>query len=178
MEERIQEYEEEGDAVAGSFNLLALCHSPSDELRRQLADNTRQLILLDQTQEAKSGHEWRTLTEGGRAERAWLDGSNAEALREYRLGWEDVDGAEPPPAEFVERLSRPNFGPSEALDLLESLEEEQRRLRAEYTAELAIWDEDAARVAGRKKDYSAAINAWLGRLARNGSLQGLANPDR
>jgi len=157
-------YEKVDDNCA--FNLLAVCHSPFESLRTELAVNIRKLLMLDQNQAARSS-EWVTLT--GK-DRSWLDDSDGDALRRYKLEKEDLYNASLPPA-FVNKVSRPSFEASDAIDLLQELEDEQKRICSEYGAELITWEDDATRVDGRKNDYTAAVHYWVKKLAEKGILK-------
>ncbi len=151
-----------------TFSLLALCHSPANALRRALASNIRHLLTLDQNQVAKVP-EWKNLTG---EERGWIDDSDVPRLESYGLTTDDIYKVSVPQA-FIDKVSRPRFGMSEAMDLLQRLQEEQTRICVEYTAERDVSAADDARAAGRQKDYTAAIHLWVKKLAERGFLKEL-----
>ncbi len=165
--ERIKASEVE-DGDGGAFNLLTFCHSPSNGLREALASNIHHLLILDQNQVAK-GSEWTDLTG---QQRVWMDGSDKARLEAYHLTSDDIYRA-PVPQGFVDRVAKASFGVSEAMDLLQQLQDEQDRIRSEYENQLDVNSADVARVAGRRKDYTPVIHAWVKKLAERGFLRGL-----
>ena len=152
-----------------SFNLLALCRTPLDTLRQELVTNIRKLLTLE-----KRILEIPEMSSIAASERTWLNGDDETSLAEYGVSKEDLTTAAAPQS-FKDKISKPSFETAEALDLQQSLEDEQKRIRSEYVAELAATDEDEARVLGRKKDYAPAIHEWVKKLAEHGVLQELIN---
>ncbi|KAL1852499.1 hypothetical protein VTK73DRAFT_9182 [Phialemonium thermophilum] len=61
----------------------------------------------------------------------------------------------------------------EASSLRHGLEDEQTRLRAQYVAEMTAAQEDARRVAARRRDYTQFIHAWVKELAERNVLKQL-----
>lgn len=152
-----------------SFNLVALCHSPLDALRKKLLTNIKSLSLLEGHWNQKPG--WPATDN---REDDTLDGTDSEKLSKYDLTPADI--AENVPshtAEFLEKINKSSFELSEALDLRQKLVEEQAQIRSEYVAELSFMDDDAGKSVGRKKDYTPAIHEWMKKLAEHGVLQEL-----
>ena len=165
IEARMLQYESDNM----SFNLLALCRTPLDTLRQELVTNIRKLLTLE-----KRILEIPEMSSIAASERTWLNGDDETSLAEYGVSKEDLTTAAAPQS-FKDKISKPSFETAEALDLQQSLEDEQKRIRSEYVAELAATDEDEARVLGRKKDYAPAIHEWVKKLAEHGVLQELIN---
>lgn len=163
VEARMLQYE--GENL--SFNLLALCRSPLDGLRQELAVNIRKLHALKEQISQKP--EWASLTN---SERTWTSAEDEAALAEFGIQKATVEEAGLEET-FREKISKPSFDVPEVLDLQQNLEGEQKRIKSEYISELASMEEDLGRVLGRKKDYTPAIHEWVRKLAEHGVLQEL-----
>ena len=163
IEARMLQYESD----SFSFNLLGLCRTPLGALRQELVQNIRKLLTL--RDHISNTPEMQSIATD---ERSWLDGEDEANLAEYGVTKEDVAKAEAPQS-FTDKIKNASFESSEAMDLQQSLEDEQKRIRSEYAGELAAIDEDQARVLGRKGDYAPAIHEWVRKLAEHGVLQDL-----
>lgn len=163
IEARMLQYESD----SFSFNLLGLCRTPLDALRQELVQNIHKLLTLKD--HISNTPEMQTIAIN---ERTWLDGEDEATLTEYGLTKEEVAKAEAPQS-FRDKITKASFETSEAMDLEQSLEDEQKRIRSEYAAELVAIEEDQARVLGRKRDYAPVIHEWVRKLAEHGVLQDL-----
>jgi len=152
-----------------NFSLLALCRSPFQSLRRELASNVQRVSVLGRQQAAKSS-EWQKLTDA--ADNGLLDDSKLDALAEYSLALEDLSKVEIPQS-FIDEIEKPSFGTSDAIDLRQTLDDEQRRIKSEFMVELNAWNEDETRVEGRRNDYTPALHGWVRKLAEKGVLADL-----
>jgi hypothetical protein len=86
------------------------------------------------------------------------------SLAELGLSTEVIGGLEEP-----DKMDMETPEPQRREQLLASLV----ATRAEYAAELTAMEDEARRVAARKRDYSLAIHVWVKRLAERGVLMEL-----
>lgn len=160
IETRMLQYEE--DQI--SFNLLALCRSPLCALSEELGANIQSMrILMDM---AKSKPNFKDVVP---PEDEWLDEGNLDAfhLSKYELSRFVVTD------EFITRISKPAFEVPEALDLYQSLLNEQKRIKAQFRDEKSSMDDDERQVMGRQMDYTPAIHEWIKKLCEHGVLRDL-----
>lgn len=164
IESRMLQYESE----QLSFNLLALCRSPLQQVREELTNNITELAQIQHAIHKIDPNLGLSFPAGvvnpeqlcvgsfGLPDTLTLDMDAEHVLETHPL---DTDGET-----LMEKLCRRR----------EELETEQGRLKAEYRTEVAMAEDDARRAKGRKKDYTPFIHEWVQRLADTGALQHIA----
>lgn len=149
-------------AVAGEMvNVLAVCHSPIATLRKELCRNIKTLAILyaalplDQLPERAPN-------------RIYIDNVTPEILSRYRITRNHVNTARME-VDIVTQATSTD-AKKEAIKLLET---EQARIQSEFAQEMSTIEREEELCAGRKKDYSPAINRWVEKLAERQILQSL-----
>jgi len=165
ISERMTAYESADNRA--EFNLLALCHSNLDILRRRLASNIATLLFVDSSVAALDPSAVK-----GPGERDWLDGTRPDDVAECTLTADDIAAA-PVSAAVKAKVGRASFSAAEGVELLDTLARDQLVIRQDFDEEHMSCKEDALRAENGKKDYAPAIHLWLKTLAERGHLEGL-----
>jgi ubiquitin carboxyl-terminal hydrolase L5 len=165
IEARMLQYESE----QLSFNLLALCGSPLQQLRVDLAKN------LTETAQVQQASLRIDPTQGLCADEGTISSTADMSFADYGLpDTLSFDNSSKHPIE-TQPLEE---GGATLLQKLEARREElateQARLKAEYRAEVATVEYAARSANGRKKDYTPVIHRWVEKLAKMGALQEIA----
>jgi ubiquitin carboxyl-terminal hydrolase L5 len=165
-----------------SFSLLALCGDNLTPIRHRLATNIHHLASLHTKFNTTTTPTWpppdpNTITT-----------PTDPRLATYQLSPSDINtttiptptAASPTPQEPPNPSSNPTTEAETetetiepALALLKEYTATQALLRTEYDTELALSGQEPSTAFGRTKDHTAAVHAWVGKLAGHGVLRGL-----
>jgi ubiquitin carboxyl-terminal hydrolase L5 len=133
-------------------------------LRERLAVEIRCQWASDEHWEGRP--EW-VAYRGGRLN--WVGKDDVEKLADYGLTAQAVNSV-PLPPELENDIAR---SIPTAMRCCQMSEERWPQICAEYAAELAVMEEEQARVIGRKKDHTSAIHEWVKKLVDRGVLREL-----
>ncbi|KAJ9134764.1 Ubiquitin carboxyl-terminal hydrolase [Pleurostoma richardsiae] len=175
IEARMLQYEEDNL----SFNLLALCRSPLEAVRQELARNIQRLrVLWDGFWARHREHATNVVLDpDDTLGKKWIHGDDEGELASLGIQKNDILKVQLEES-FQTRIRAPDFDLTSALELQQNLEKEQERIVAECFDEIKTIEEDEARFRGRKKDYTPAIHEWIKTLAEHGILQDLVEEYR
>lgn len=150
-------------AVAGDMvNVLAVCRSPIAALRKELLVNLKTLAVLYASLPLDVQS---SITN---PDRLYIENMNEPMLQKYGVNRNQVRTARVNINVVTNATS--TDAKKEAVKLLET---EQARIQSEYAQETGVIQREEMLCAGRKKDFSPAINRWVEKLAERQVLQGL-----